>query len=440
MSTTANNLAARLKWARESLGLSQPKMAASQGAKLSAYVTWEEGTRIPRPKMLEKLEAAITACQGLPIRKRKLPWVPFSEDRIPVCCGGQMQFSYKKYSRARKIWTWRFYCQTCGKTRLRDRNGRDVQPLGSGNHTPLPFPRPKCCDRDMRIKRTSRRVPELSNQLVYFLFCPEHRCPQKGKTRKFVEVQGKAHEVTRELPTQGGARRLNIEGRPLCRECSRPFMVQGQRKINGEHQVRFGCYRHGGSRWYHYKDEKWVPMLQYKHGPRPGPHSAPKTLPPGLALDTRTKCHERPMRLKEFPPDTLGGYRYRLTCTKCKKSIWLDANLQELSARKTGRPVGSKKKRGVGPYTRRADPLTRERNQVVFNAKLQGWGTPRLCRYLDSKHLPSPWKRDGVARNWEDVLLTDPRLPVRLFSVTVNKLKKRNDRERAFYFHGKSIA
>jgi DNA-binding XRE family transcriptional regulator len=437
-----NDLPTQLKELREWLNLSQLQMAVAMGATSAAYITWEEGTRTPRPKITDRLQASLTSWHATPKRKATKPQLPFTSDLIPECCGQSTKPAGKLYSRAktRQMWMWRFICRKCGRTLLRDKEGAEISPLRSENSIELPFQRPECCQRKMKVKRKARELP--SGEKVYFLHCVQPGCPGKGITRKFVNEKSEAREVTKELSNRGGAQRLNIKGeRPKCSRCGRSHMVQGQRARNGEEQTRFGCYRHGGSRWYRPVNGSWELVRPYKHGPYGSRRSGPSALPEKLLWENRSKCKTfncprkgKQLLVHEFPPESK-LYRYKLWCPECRRGArWLDASLKSLRPRGPGKPPGLQRVR-IANRTRKKNFVIRDRNRLILKAKTQRIPTRKICALLDSKTFPILRKwRDLGCESWVQTYNKKPRLPIRLFSVIFSTLRKLPKRQLDYYF------
>lgn len=437
------DLAQRLRAFRAGLGLPRAKAAVCFGVSEAALITWEDGRRRPRRDAEQRVEAALARFEGTPKRQLGFRHLPFAKERIPIHCGvPAKQFAKAEYSRARvrRKWIYRFLCRKCGKMLVRDKLGREVPPIPSGNWVELPFERPKCCRRPLTIWRRAKRHRLFEGQTIYFLWCRQPFCPHKGTKRAFLEQGGQAEEVTEEYRREWRKHRgivpEKVGERPLCKACRHPCAIFDRRKIGGELQIRFGCSRHraGSNRWFHQENQKWVPLVPYKHGPR-GAHNLPTRLPPELGWSQRHRCHGKPMRLHEFPPNTRGGYRYRLRCSECARSRWLDASLAPLPPRKPGRPPGPQKRR---PRTirRKADLVVRERNRLIFRGKSKGRNTDTICEVLDLQKMPLPHNWSKNYTTWGDVFQRKARLPIRLFSVTFARLQKMTERERQFYLAG----
>lgn len=377
-----------------------------------------------------------------PRRQLKGHRFPFSQERIPHHCGAPTRFLKRDFSRARKKVVWRFQCRKCTHAILLDDDGNVLPPL-KGNLQQLPFDRPQCCRHNMNIwRRPSSSYPEFPNKTLYFLWCRQPGCPHKGLKRAFIEDQGLSLEVTAKWRRHKGFKRVDVGERPRCRKCRRELVVFEHRQVNSEEQIRFGCWRHRSatSRWFHKIDQKWVPILPLKRGPRSKFSTKSVTLPAKLDPVRRPQCCGKPMRLHEFPPGTFGGYRYRLRCSECGKSRYLDANVNPLPLRKPGRPIGLRSKDKNS--TRRGDIVIRERNKLIYEWKRRGWSSSKICAGLDSKRMPlaQRWLRDGIADSWTTLFNNRPRLAVRLFSVIMAALVPKTDRERAYYFHGTLVS
>ena len=445
MTVAADELARELRSFRDAFQLTQRQMAATLGASYGAYVTWEEG-QTPREHSRAQIGRILTRWHRTKPRRR--PSQPASElpFSTPNCCSQPMQLIRHWFSRARarQMWLWKFECNHCRIFFSCDERGNEVKPIPSGNYTPLDFPRPKCCGREMGLKTKPRPWPERNNAMVYPFFCRQEDCPKGRKVRRY-EYDDKAQlltEVTQQLEGHRGRtlRQVRIEGiPPKCKECGRPQTPVGEQSINGRKRVRFRCpvRSHKGSREHELIRGTWRPVLPFKRGPRRGGRRS--TLPAWLDWNVREKCCGAPMRLAhEFPSRTVGGYRYQLKCKTCRRPSYFDARGRKLQARKAGRPVGWVQRNKI--FQSRADMVTRIRNKFIFESKRRRWRTRAICGYLDSRTPPIPIPREWRAQGWQtwnEVLNHDPRKVMRLFSVTVAQLNKRySDHQRQFYFDG----